>query len=266
MHSLVSSKITSAISILIHFFHSLCAQTNLQSSLANHKAWAMLPQEQESYLLSKPLEQSLWTSTGSGSQLRSVKVKSGSRVLQSGLMVQHWLSPVCRSPMKGATAVSSTTMLVPRLLTQPNSVLVRIDVNRLYNHGCHILYSICCIIHAADPTRITAWYQQSIHGGHILPVSIMHACSWSPQNHYTSPRVERCCSRQMCNVQCWSHWNRTSELQMGVESCWRETWDRGVAAMWFGKLFRRRQFHSNHPQCGEVQWRELPLCHQQLCW
>ena len=47
-----------------------------------------------------------------------------------------------------------------------------------------------------------------------------YTCSWSPQNHYTSLRVGGCCSRQTCNVQCWSHWNRTSELQMGVESYW----------------------------------------------
>ena len=63
--------------------------------------------------------------TGSGSEMRrEVGVSNGSRVKKGGLMALPSPSPVCGSPMKGATAVLSATMLVPRFPKQLNLVLV----------------------------------------------------------------------------------------------------------------------------------------------
>ena len=81
--------------------------------------------------LSKPLEPIPWATSGSGSQLqrmmgmKRVGVKGGSHVMQSGLMVVPWSSPVCSSLMKGDTAVLSATVLVPRFPKQLSLVLVR---------------------------------------------------------------------------------------------------------------------------------------------
>ena len=68
----------------------ILSKMNHPRSPTNQKAWAKFAQEQLSYLLFKPLEQNPWATAGSGTQLRKrVGVRSGSHVLQSGLMVLH---------------------------------------------------------------------------------------------------------------------------------------------------------------------------------
>ena len=54
---------------------------------------------------------------------------NGSCVVQSGVMVLNLPSPVCKSPMRGATAVSSATVLVNRLQNEHTLMLVRIRQN-----------------------------------------------------------------------------------------------------------------------------------------
>ena len=125
--------------------------------------------------------------------------------------------------------------------------------------------SYCCVISNYAGTQTSNSAKLSVGKNPLKLIStvytwwphsvffLYYTCSWSPQNHYTSPRVEGCCPRQMCNVQCWSHWNRTSELQMGVDSCWGQQWHGWVATMWFEKLSRSRQFHTKNTLCAEIQ-------------
>ena len=96
--------------------------------------------------LSVPLEPVLCTMIGSGSQLQRLGVRSGSRVIQSGVTVLPSPSPVCRSPMKGATAVLSATVLVPRFPKQLNLVLVRIQCSSLQpEYKVHVTPQIALI-------------------------------------------------------------------------------------------------------------------------
>ena len=78
------------------------------------------------YSPSKPLEQSLWTTSGSGNQLRMVVVRSGSHFMRRGLIVivLHCWFPVRRSAMKEYIAALSTILLVARLPNQWNLSLV----------------------------------------------------------------------------------------------------------------------------------------------
>ena len=80
------------------------------------------------YSLSKPLEQNLCATNGSGNQLeKEVAVGSGSSVMQRGFQEQtgpHSRFPACKSQMKGASAVPSATVLEVRLPNQQSSVLV----------------------------------------------------------------------------------------------------------------------------------------------
>ena len=87
-------------------------------------------------------------------------MKAGSCVLQNGLMVLHYPFPVCRSPMKGGTTVSSATVLV---LGFPNlfsllSVSIMIHYELIANgkkaHAC-FASSTYILLHLADPPRIT---------------------------------------------------------------------------------------------------------------
>ena len=93
----------------------------------NQWARTMFSQGIQSHSPSKPREHSPWATNGNGSQLlRAVGVKNGSRVLQSGVVVLPWQSPLHTSLMKGATTVLSATALVAIPLNQLNLVLVRV--------------------------------------------------------------------------------------------------------------------------------------------
>ena len=141
--------------------------------------------------------------------------------------------------MKGATAVSSATMLAPWRPNLLNLVLVR--VKRWYLHT-----------HCKKATHP------------CLPFLHIYIYSWSSQSHQSSTWFEGCCSRQTCDVHCWSHWNRTSELSVAaLETSWGGRSEWRVAAVSCRVVW---WCYTDHPQCTEVQWRALLLCHQQLCW
>ena len=63
-------------------------------------------------------------------------------------MVPHQPSPVFRSPMKGATAVSSATVMVARHPIQLNLVLVRIQFNTKleYDVWLHVLHLLLAFV------------------------------------------------------------------------------------------------------------------------
>ena len=119
---------------------------NLPRSQVIPKVWRRPPLANLWRSLFKPLEPSPWPTSGSGSQLRRMGLKrigmtrmgvrSGSHVVQSGLIMVPWPSPVCKSSMQGATAVLFATMLVPSSQNLLSLALVRIDCAPIVRNNC----------------------------------------------------------------------------------------------------------------------------------
>ena len=132
------------------------------------------------------------------------------------------------------------------------------SIRACYQSSCGYLYIHShCSIHAYCVTL-------HVHIACLVVTLLFLFCSWVSKDHHASTRVKMYHFWQSCVVHCPSQWNRPFELPVGDKNGKKSEWR--VAIVWCGKFSRSKQLHTNHPQCAEVKWRELPLHCQQLCW